>query len=661
MKARSEFASHMMFRFAHLESYIHNNAEGLQSVHRYFKAFHSNLADFRKKLSKSLSHLKVFLRLNKKADVTLYAALKFLAESEEALHKDLDHACGEYKKLVSTFKRHVDAYVSTSRTKLAVGQEISEKVKEKRKKVLKAKEKYHEKVNGFYCSGVAESEQPSQKVKGIEEAKLDYQELIKHCNKFMSNETEKFLSQLETIEKNEEMRITMIAESVQQGLSIAARLLDKSKQHHEKTLNSLKQVSPARDIELYAVTLMRVSRSNVFDKMVFEDHGKIYQLINRLRSEEDMERTPKLTLESDNGADRKREKELSEKYASLLKGKNLTESDKQIAKESLKTRLGRLSFASILNGITEQVVISDSAAFETLSELMRQLLAFTYSKKDLNPVLFHASLNAAFLVSARGENCSVVPLRANLKRPVIFDDCEQWVAAVQYGLEKEFKQLRIELIGKDRRRGSDSDKEVSMMRSKLFSELCSVAMRMALLHVPKRLGQEVLLGFASYYDLAAEKIYQMLIEYDGAQKLNRRRYLKAEDITTIANMKRAKLLSKHRNHAIISLAKSLPYIQSLLIFRNILLLSKAVHKQLRSRVYKKVLALPAIPMKLRLDIWKKAIADNTLIYQYSDIKKYRLHNFSDTKKTTEDAICIDILRSFRHAGEEGQEVVLEHK
>eukprot|EP00826_Nyctotherus_ovalis_P053985 TRINITY_DN7049_c0_g7_i2.p1 TRINITY_DN7049_c0_g7~~TRINITY_DN7049_c0_g7_i2.p1 ORF type:complete len:678 (+),score=207.00 TRINITY_DN7049_c0_g7_i2:180-2213(+) len=671
--SKFEFPYQMMSRFNVLETHARDGMKGLQHIFDYFTSVQKELAKFRKGLDKSLDNVRTFLKHNNKSDATLCSALKLLIRNEEGFYKEVDRMCEKYREQVlDVFKIRVDMYNNVNKKKMSIGEYIISKTEKSRGKVTKAKEEYHKNARNFFNAGTSETEQLRQNA--MEASKIRYQKLIEEHNKFLDREIAEYLVHLKDLESNEQMRIDVIEKSMRQFLGASVELAEKYRTCYEENMTALRQVEPLRDVNLYSATLLRVKKQETFDKMIFEDHGEIYQLINKvcsgkgkcaeeLKDDDSMEFTLKSTSTEQNTFTNVEslEKEITLKYSSLLDGKSLSEKDKGRVKETLKSSSGRLWLAEALGEVTDRYTIVDVAAFETLGELTRLMLDLVYTKRDSNPLLLYALLTASSFIYGKKEifdgKVATISLREVLKDSPIFNDKERWISVIQYGLQKEFDRCNIELAGKEKKK-SDAEREINMKKSKLYTELSSFGMKMALLNVPKEFGREILLGFAGYYELPSDKLCQLLLEYEGAQRFVRKEKLTKKDIEIIMERKRKKLLRKYENTPIIIIAKSMTYISELTTLRSILLLNKSIKSRLQRRVYRKVLALPKVSMKIRRELWTKAVVDTTLAAQYQEIKEQRVKKFLDSGRIAEDVICMDVSRSFRCLSDDDQEVSL---
>jgi len=660
MTSKFDFPHQMISRYNKLETHLHEGEKGLKYIYEYFVNVQKDFIKLHKALKKSLLTINNFIKSNNKSDATLYTSLKSFIQNEEAFHKEIEKMCEKYKEgVLETFKIRQNNYADTNKKILAIGEQTIKRVEKSRSNVTKAKEEYHKSVKNSSNAGTLEAEQLNQK---MEVLKNRYQKVIEEHNENLDKESEEYLTHLDKLEANEQMRIDIISKNIKNFINITSEFICKYKNHSDKSIHSLAQVDPIRDVDLYSAALSREKKSETFDKMVFEDHGEIYQLINKIRNskpksseevkDEDMGLILKLINTEINTFSNVEslEAQLKQNYTSLLKGKDMTEKEKITAKETFKSSSGRLWLAESLSELNDKIIIKDYSVFTTLKELIEQLLAQTYVKRDMNPLLFHSALMSGFFVYGKKED-ELVSLKELLKNSTIFSDRNQWVIVIQYEIRKEFDRHNIDLKAKK------TDKELNVKRSKLFSVLCSIAMKMSLLNVPKLLGKQLLLGFASYYELPSEKLCQLLLEYDGAQRCKRSQKFKVSDVVEVINMKYKKLIDKYDKVIIIIIAKSMGYIGDLKSLFNILLLNKKVNKKLKKRVYRKVLELPKISMEIRKELWKKTIIDNTLIAQYKEIKEQRVKKYLDSGRIAKDVICMDVARSFRALNDKDQEVI----
>ena len=105
------------------------------------------------------------------------------------------------------------------------------------------------------------------------------------------------------------------------------------------------------------------------------------------------------------------------------------------------------------------------------------------------------------------------------------------------------------------------------------------------------------------------------------------------------------------------LAKSLPYIEKIITLRNIIILNRLINQSLKKRIYKKALAFPKLPIKIRSEIWKHSIFDKSLIELYTEIKEERMTKYLVSGKVSKEIISMDVDRSFHLYDNKTQEVI----
>eukprot|EP01022_Parablepharisma_sp_SALTPOND_P019983 TRINITY_DN3515_c0_g1_i1.p1 TRINITY_DN3515_c0_g1~~TRINITY_DN3515_c0_g1_i1.p1 ORF type:complete len:690 (-),score=82.39 TRINITY_DN3515_c0_g1_i1:2423-4492(-) len=678
MSTKPSFSDQMMNRFFALETRVQHGSKSLRLISSYFSIVRKEVDTFRKTLSKSLSPLVQCLQLNKKPDDTLFVGLKSLIRNMEEYFNFMGKTCVTCQsEVIEPFDIFISNYDQCNRTVLKQGVKIIEQVEAHKAKVAKAKERYGKCAKAFVNTGSMEKELLKAKEKAMIDAKAEYQYLVEEHNVLLEKKQEEYRQSLDMVEQNEQTRVSLIAKNLAKVFALSVQMAEEYAEANAKTLKMLQEVDPIKDLEMFVADLSRTAKTDTFNKVLFEDHGEIYQRIDALNySKEksvDLSEGDEILLNADfeeafvsptNKSEafillETPEEIIQNACQNLLSGKDLSTEEKVKIPEAFTQPYGRRLFAEVLSNVSNKHFIEDFAAFETLGQIVNTLLTMFALHKDKDTFILWTVLSAGFLIYSRKltdkGKLANVPLRELTSGNSIWRTRDQWIRIIQYRLTKSLS--RVKLAPVPREKGKATPKDNLTRKSVIFSELSAIGGQMALMGVERIMGRDLLLQFTGYYRIDSDKLCEVLLDYEGAQALPREIQLDRKEIQGVFKAKYEKTWKKYgENKEGFVIGKSIGYVGDIVTLRNLLLLNKGLNKLLRTRIYKKVLTFPDIHPGVRRELWKHAILDQSLLSIYKEIKAEKLAKYLVSGKASEETIRLDVIRSFHIHDEESQEV-----
>jgi len=662
-----KFADQALNSYTALEVRIKTASKGLFLLVSYFFNARKQLEKFCEGLQSSLSPLLNFLHQDKENKDSLNIALNSIIQSEAEYYSAMKTAVNQYQtEVIDVLDLFVRNYENKSKSVLSKGSKLISLIESQKARVLKARDNYNKSASAFYNAVGANEAQISQRKKIMEDTKSEYQNLVDYYNDLVRTKSAEYKKELELIEQNEETRISITGKSFSRFFSITQELADKYSSTHERSLNSIKEISPRRDIELAVLGLSRVNRSNVFDMMIFEDYGETYQYINLLNYDKRLA-TRLFHLanykQEDNVDPEGEENKVKELFKQLLKGKEITNEDKEHMINTLSDHITRRWISDELSNIKSKCYIKNISAIKTLAQLLNNLLTVITIQTDTKPLIFCAALSASFLIYSSQElegKFIRIPLRQLILNNNLWQSKKQWIDCIQYRLVKKLAKSNLTPIENkgDKKSAAEIAKSNMMKKSLILDELCAVAEQMALMDIEKLTGREILLRFAGYYGINSANVYKLLLGYEAAQVLKRKEKLTPKEIVSVIKDRYKASMRKYVfDDKLFIIAKSLSFVDNFITLRNVLVLNKLCNKTLKKRIYKKALSFSNIRDDTRYNIWNLAILDTKLLDSYVSIKETKLAEY---KKTSGELVKLDVNRSFQNYGAETREVTIHN-
>eukprot|EP00826_Nyctotherus_ovalis_P066074 TRINITY_DN9741_c0_g1_i3.p1 TRINITY_DN9741_c0_g1~~TRINITY_DN9741_c0_g1_i3.p1 ORF type:complete len:360 (+),score=57.25 TRINITY_DN9741_c0_g1_i3:199-1278(+) len=336
---------------------------------------------------------------------------------------------------------------------------IVEEIETQKRKVseLKLQYSHHEKI-------LFNDESDQEEVKASNEMKEKYKESIKDYNKLLEQYTDKYKPYLKYIKQNEISKVNSIIKSFNSFFILMDNIATKYKAVYEKVITSLSQIRNEEDIEFYASNLSQAYKHDTFSVVNFEDHGRMYQLIDELiygkssplKSHNSKKATKrdkskiKLSLISPN--------ELVEKVVfcckELLENRSVaSESVMEIFKSFDRLEV-REAAAEILSSVKTRHVLDNYSAFESLGQIANYLLTMISLKEDSNLEYLCGIFNASFVMRGKrltsNKNYELVPLRNLICANSIWAKAETWIRIIQYRLSQTLLQVSLAAISSDK-------------------------------------------------------------------------------------------------------------------------------------------------------------------------------------------------------------------
>jgi len=705
MTTRLTFPDQTLNRFSPLENRITQGTKSLHLVSSYFATVRKELDNFRKNLYKSLSPLIQCLQLNPRNDDSLSTAIKQIIKNSEDYHTLFGNLCNAYQtEVIEPFEIFISHYELCNKNVLKDSQRIIENIESHKSKVIKAKEKYVKASKSLNNSSDLSPESSKMRLKNMQESRTEYQSLVNEHNTLVMKKQLEIRSGLEMIEQNEQTRVSLISKNLCKFLGLSEAVAGQFIEINGKATKCLQNVDAIRDLELFVGDLSRTPKGNIFAKMMFEDHGEIYQLIEKINygeQEEPADLSPikgespgifinpsgktefsDLVLPENLEIPRKKStynKELIKiSCDKLISGKDLTNEEKLQIPDILSHASARKRFAEILSGIImSKHFIENYTAFETLGQIINTMLTMHSLNKDKDEIILYVALMSGFMIfsskpqQAGGIKPVNTPLRELISSNSCWRDKEMWIRIIQFKLTRALSFQKLEPVSYEREKATTNPKEIKeilIRRSITFSELCAVGSQMSLLGVERSIGREILIQFATYYGIDNDKLCELLLDFEGAQSLPRDSSPTAKDLQGIYKAKYEQVIKKYENNAkMYGIAKALKYVNDLKSLRNVMLLNKAVNKKLKKRIHKHVLQLshylyfntnPSLLHQIRKDLWKKAILNPSLIPIYSELKSDKLVKYRKSGRPSEETIRLDVMRSFHIHPESDQQSIM---
>jgi len=658
-----EFGEQMLDRCDTLKSRLKDSNKGLHILYSYFSTISKELHNFLQILTKASKLLEDFIQLSKDNENSLTNAIKSVIHNQSELYTFIEimHK-KQQNEVIDPFKDLITQYEDLNKSVLNERAQIILDAEKSKEQVLKVREEYHKWAKNYFHPG--ETSLVLLKLK-MEEAKVQYQKEIEKHNSLIKNLSIKHLEELKKIEQNEMKRAGLIVSNICRFMSINEKIIAKYKTYYEKASEDLEKVDPKRDIKEYTANISITLKGNTFSKIVYEDFGEIYQHINKLNVNkfEDKKYFETSSAASISRQDKVEEEKIKKVCNELLEGKNMCKDVKAQVMNSFATAYGRHWFIEVLSEVEDKLEIKDHAAFETLGQLISNLLNFIISEDDMRLELVWIALKVSFLIYIKETSPQGLTKKTFLKTLIVKHgiwklraQCTKlWINIIQKELVYIAEKKGIELTPNNKKKQTtETLREENMRTLQISATLNSIGRKMIIMGVARQIGKELLLRFSGYYEIPTKKICDLLLEYEGLQSVSRNKNLNKEEIKKVIERNVKHSLDKYEGLFVIG--KSLPYANEFKTLRNVLLLNKLAYKVLKRRVYKKALTFPNLSIKTRSSIWQHSILDKTLIKKYEEIKAKELQQFIKKKKTSEEVLNLDIERSFHIHDEKSREV-----
>ncbi len=670
-----------MSRFPAVEQRLHQGVKGLKLVCTYIGTVRKEIETFRKSLVKASIPLAQFLQLSKSSDDSLYRGMNNTVEGVGCYSGIMEKTCGTcVKEILEPVEAFVSHYEHCSTIFLNESARITDAMNASKAKVNKGKEKYSKCAQTLAGSLPTENpEMVKTRTKAVNDAKEEYQGLLSRYNVLMAEKQNEYRKQLELLEQNEKARMNLVAKSLAQMFALTDRMYAGFAATNMRIAKALEAVNPASDFTLFIADLVRQPQTETFARLVFEEHGDVYQHLAALNSKKPLPAAepPKslpdfqkpgteqpskfVLLEGD-------EDFVQTVVAALLSNKEITEKDRVHMSELLRSQVCRHRFAHELAKLGDKHFVANYAVFETLGEMVNSLLTMYSFHKDTDSFIIWTAMTASFLVYSTkqaedGTKCNVTLLEFTSGNS-LWRNKDHWISLIQYKVGASLTKAKQSTLptGKDKALGSATSKESVARRALVFADLGGIAVQMALMAVEKDMGRSLLIQFASYYGVDSIKLNQLLSDFEGAQPLPRDTRLTPKELRSIielgAKKTRERFAGKKSRQlaTMLRLALDLRLLGDLRTLSTILMLNRELGSLLKKKVHLAALRLPGLKQETRLELWKQAIRDRGLMEEYGKIKGERLAKYLAANNGACETIKLDVIRSFHDYTEAAQEV-----
>ena len=641
------FVSNIMNHFGAFESKLRENSKGLQLVSTYFSKILNTFNVFQESLSQSLHPLEEFIVLAKAENNSLSYELSTIIGDMKEFNDFIKSTCKLLKvQVTDPFELFISEYEKFNEDTLKGTNAIVKEIEAHKEKVIELKFNYsqHEKIL---------SNNSKEETKLSEEAKEKYKEAINEHNELLKKHIENYKPKIKELKHNEINKVNSITKSFNNFFILIETIATKYKSLNQKIIDSLNQVNVNKDIELYTSILSRTYKHYTFTPMRFENHGKMYQLINEIlyskpNNIKKVKSKPKLSIQKE---------KVIQLCNELLEGKDI---EKELLKEvfeSFDHIVARETISKLLSGITDKYFVRSHSAFESLGQIVNYLLTMMSYYGDSNSEHLCGIFDCGFLLFSKKDK-EVIYLRSLIATNSIWSKTDIWIRIIQHRISRTLFQANLTPVSSDQEKETpEKAKENVKRKSIIYNELFAVASQISLMQIKRQMGIEILKQFADYYGLPDNKVCDLLLDFEGAHILIRDTNLLHSEKNNIASQRVMRSLNKYEGKKVlVIIAKSLGYIGDLLTLRNVLVLNKTIFKSLKRRIYKKALEITGISMEVRKELWRISILNPKFCEVYRQIKADKLPSFLKSKSPTLDLINVDVFRSFNKYNKQTQNV-----
>jgi len=643
----SLFIEHTMKRFNDLENILQQGSKGIHHISSHLTLFCKAMEMFRVGLEHSIKPLKDFWSLSKLKEDSLTRAVLITKTNIEEFCNYIKKTCDAYtNNVIGSFNLFKKTYNDLNEDAIISCEKIIEILETQKKKVKKVKTSYAKAAKNLYISKDTEI-----KGRAVKEAKSKYKEAVNEYNKLLMEKYNEYRSKLEVLGQNEQMRINLIAKNIGKSMEILDDVMSYYRQLAVKVINSLDHVNVISDVCMCVEGIANNNEIHTFDKLPIDDYGDLYQLISVLNEEGQYKNCEELIVSDKQLNTKQIQEDITSSCNKLLESNPLSNEEFLEINRHLSSSFGRLCFAHVLAQIKIKYYIENFTAFDTLTQIINNLLTMISLHDDNNAFTLATTLSVSFLIYSRKTNLKgqsvEILLRELIGQNTLWLKPDKWIHIIQYRIEKALSQEAS--TAKEEKKTINS-RHNSVRRRIICMQLALAGGQMTLIRIDRQIGMEILLQFAVYYHINNEKLYEILLDYESAQVLPRDIDLNPNEIKTIIKERYNHKMEKYNEDYLFIIGNTMRYVNDYKTLLNVLMINKTVYRVLKNRVYKKVLRLSVRNMEVRKEIWKLVILDKELCKE----KKIVMENMESITKL----IKLDVCRSFYMYDIETQQVLI---
>ncbi len=669
-------------KFDSVSQRVAQEGRNMRAVSTFFQNTRGELERFALGLQKAVAFLRTQHQPSYVADTWSAALGSSVKGIDDLSHAMLGKAQDLTFRIVEPFEIFIGHYEQSSKNFIHDGTKILESLALQRAKLKKARDNW-----------VAAERKPD------DSAADEYRSQVDILNAFIGEHEPQYRSKILFLVQNEENRIDFERKLFAKYMEIVEDIATSMLNTGTAVKKVLADVKPIADVESDSPSL---SKLPLFDKAIYEADIPLTPIqpqrkhsdasesaqgakacsissVESVVSELDGELAANIVISPDDEAFMK------SAFFKLLEGKLAEPAEKKKMSELSQYSDGRKKFAALLEGLTHNFNVPDYQAFRTLGEIVNDMLTNFSLYNDSNISHLCSILSASALVTSfaeGGERDRPHYLRDIVSANGIWRSKERWLSIVQHRIDTSISQMQTRLntppnssdkprglvkwifsagakwIGR-KGKGPDPEKEAKDEANKkavVYSELCSAAVELALMHVGGDVGRDILIHFALTYNIEQENLFQLLTEHESAQSLQRESEGTAgeEEERKERREKRVKKYGGSPNNAL--MCRAIKHITDKKVLCNIVLASKEWNHLFRLRACKQILS--AAPKEGKYAVWKSILTTQGLDKLYDKLKKESLIDFKNSRKQVDDVIRLDVSRSFHLYDASDQESIM---